>query len=44
VRTGYTRVGVKPCPHPLLAVLEAAKLVVQFWLRPGNCACVVNDD
>ena len=42
VRAGYTRVGVKPCLHPLLAVLEEAKLVVQFWLRPGNCACANN--
>ena len=28
--------------HPLLAVLEEAKLVVGFWLRPGNCACANN--
>jgi hypothetical protein len=27
VRTGYTRLGTKPCLHPLLAVLEEAKLV-----------------
>ena len=36
VALGYTRVGVKPCLHPLLAVLEEAKLVAGFWLRPGN--------
>lgn len=42
VAVGYTRLGVKPCLHPLLAVLEEAKLVVGFWLRPGNCACANN--
>jgi hypothetical protein len=30
VKTGYTRLGTKPCLHPLLAVLEEAKLVVGF--------------
>jgi len=39
VQTGYTRLGTKPCLHPLLAVLEEAKLVVGFWLRPGNASC-----
>mgnify|MGYP001085872753 CR=1 FL=1 len=39
VKVGYTRLGTKPCLHPLLAVIEEAKLVVGFWLRPGNCAC-----
>jgi hypothetical protein len=42
VKTGYTRLGLKPCLHPLLAVLEEPKLVVGFWLRPGNCACANN--
>lgn len=42
VRTGYTRLGTKPCLHPLLAVLEEAKLVVGFWLRPGNASCANN--
>ena len=42
VRIGHTRVGLKPCLHPLLAVLEEAKLVAQFWLRPGNAHCVSN--
>ena len=42
VATGYTRVGIKPCLHPLLAVLEEAKLVAGFWLRPGNTACATN--
>jgi Transposase DDE domain group 1 len=42
VETGYTRLGTKPCLHPLLAVLEEAKLVVGFWLRPGNASCANN--
>jgi len=42
VKVGYTRLGTKPCLHPLLAVLEEAKLVVGFWLRAGNCACCNN--
>jgi hypothetical protein len=28
--------------HPLLAVLEEAKLVAGFWLRPGNTSCANN--
>ena len=42
VKVGYTRLGTKPCLHPLLAVLEEAKLVVGFWLRPGNAGCANN--
>lgn len=42
VEVGYTRMGTKPCLHPLLAVLGEVKLVVQFWLRPGNCSCSNN--
>ena len=42
VAVGYTRWGNKPCLHPLLAVLEEAKLVVGFWLRAGNSACANN--
>lgn len=42
VKVGYTRLGTKPCLHPLVAVLEEAKLVAGFWLRPGNCACANN--
>lgn len=42
VKTGYTRVGLKPCLHPLLAVLEEARLVAGFWLRPGNTSCANN--
>jgi len=42
VQTGYTRLGTKPCLHPLLAVLEEAKLAVGFWLRPGNASCANN--
>jgi hypothetical protein len=42
VKTGYTRLGTKPCLHPLIAILEEAKLVVGFWLRPGNASCANN--
>ena len=42
VAVGYTRLGVKPCLHPLLAVLEEVKLVVGFWLRAGNSSCANN--
>lgn len=42
VKTGYTRLGNKPCLHPLLAVLEEAKLVCGFWLRAGNASCASN--
>jgi len=42
VATGYTRLGTKPCLHPLIAVLEEAKLVVGFWLRPGHASCANN--
>jgi hypothetical protein len=42
VAVGYTRMGNKPCLHPLLAVLEEAKLVAGFWLRPGNSSCASN--
>jgi len=42
VKVGYTRLGTKPCLHPLLAVLEEAKLVAGFWLRPGNASCASN--
>lgn len=42
VATGYTRLGIKPCLHPLLAVLEEVKLVAGFWLRPGNTSCANN--
>jgi hypothetical protein len=42
VSVGYTRLGNKPCLHPLLAVLEEPKLVVGFWLRAGNSSCANN--
>lgn len=42
VKVGYTRKGLKPCLKPLLAVLEEAKLVAQFWLRSGNSPCASN--
>ena len=42
VKVGFTRVGLKPCLHPLLAVLAEAKLCAQFWLRPGDAHCANN--
>jgi hypothetical protein len=42
VAVGYTRQGLKPCLHPLLAVLAEARLVAQLWLRAGNTACANN--
>lgn len=42
VAVGYTRLGIKPCLHPLLAVLEEAKLVAGFWLRSGSSSCANN--
>jgi Transposase DDE domain group 1 len=42
VAVGYTRLGTKPCLHPLIAVLEEAKLVAGFWLRPDNTSCANN--
>src|SRR6187399_1092241 len=42
VLTGYTRLGAKPCLHPLLAVLSEVKLLAGFWLRSGNSACANN--
>jgi hypothetical protein len=39
VATGYTRVGLKPCLHPLLAMIAEVRLVAQLWLRPGNATC-----
>jgi len=38
VRAGYTKQGIKPCLHPIVAVLAEAKVVVNFWLRAGNTA------
>jgi hypothetical protein len=42
VRIGHTRVGLKPCLAPMLAVLAEVKLVAQFWLRPGHAHCANN--
>lgn len=42
VRIGHTRLGLKPCLQPLLAVLAEVKLCAQFWLRPGNTNCCNN--
>ena len=39
VKSGYTKQGLKPCQHPLLAVLAEVRWVAQRWLRPGNTAC-----
>jgi hypothetical protein len=39
VAVGYTKRGLKPCLHPLLAVLAEVRLVAQFWLRSGNASC-----
>lgn len=42
VEVGYTRVGTKPCLHPLLAVLSEVRMVASFWLRPGDSSCANN--
>ena len=42
VAVGYTRVGLKPCLHPLLAVLSEVRLVANFWLRAGDSSCANN--
>jgi hypothetical protein len=42
VAVGYTKKGLKPCLHPLLAVVAEVRLVAQFWLRPGNAPCSGN--
>lgn len=39
VAVGYTKRGLKPCLHPLLAVISEARMVAQLWLRPGNTPC-----
>lgn len=38
VASGYTKRGIKPCQHPLLAVLAEVRLVMQLWLRSGNAS------
>jgi hypothetical protein len=40
VAVGYTRQGLKPCHRPLIAGLAEAKLIANYWLRPGNTACL----
>lgn len=42
VAVGYTRLGTKPCLHPLLAVLSEVRLVAAFWLRAGHSSCANN--
>lgn len=39
VAGGYTKRGLKPCLHPLLAMIAEVRLVAQLWLRPGNTSC-----
>lgn len=39
VRVGYTKRGLKPCLHALLAVLAEVRVVAQLWLRSGNASC-----
>lgn len=39
VCTAPTPQGFRRCLHPLLAVIAEAKLVVGFWLRPGQATC-----
>jgi len=36
VKTGHTPLGFKRCWNPVLAFLAESRLVVGFWLRPGN--------
>ncbi len=42
VAVGYTPRGLKPCLHPLLAVVAEVRLVAQLWLRAGNAPCGSN--
>jgi len=42
VAVGYTRQGLKPCLHPLLAVFSEVRMVAAFWLRAGNSQCSEN--
>ena len=42
VACGYTREGLRPCHHPLVAALAEAPLVANFWLRRGDTACLNN--
>jgi hypothetical protein len=42
VRVGYTKRGLKPCLHPLLAVVAEVRVVAQLWLRSGNASCGSN--
>jgi hypothetical protein len=42
VRTGHTPCGFKRCFNPMVGFLAEAKLVIGFWLRPGNTATFNN--
>jgi len=44
VAVGYTRHGLKPCHRPLVAALAESQLIVGYWLRAGNTACVNGAD
>lgn len=39
VKTGYTRVGLKPCLRPVVGVIAEMKVVIHYWLRRGDSAC-----
>lgn len=36
VAGGYTREGLRPCHHPLIAALAEVAVVANFWLRKGG--------
>ncbi len=42
VASGYTREGLRPCHHPLVAALAEVPLVANFWLRRGDTGTVNN--
>ncbi|MBK9991437.1 MAG: hypothetical protein IPP19_12060 [Verrucomicrobia bacterium] len=42
IKVGYTRTGLKPCLHPLLAVVAEARLVAQLWLRAAAVAPITS--
>jgi hypothetical protein len=42
VAIGYIKRGPKRCHHPLVAALAEGQIVINFWLRRGDRACVNN--
>lgn len=42
VASGYTKEGLRPRHHPLVAALAEAPLVANFWLRRGDAGCLNN--